>query len=231
MVLEETKTKAKRKTRIDIETWLPLFPGFYETLFDGDEDCEMDDINTNRRNKGLPDVEWEKINWDWEGYKTDVTKECVTFVEEKLKELFSARIRLIHEGVYSPKEYNFDNDAVNIKVVLSKKALFQIKLYLITNKVAYSNYLERYTSYDGFMSFHSNDYDRWITEYWDKIETNQHYMGSILEFIMRNEEITVNDMYEGIDTTYVNASNHLELSNGEDVEGYTPIDPNQTNLL
>lgn len=69
----------------------------------------------------------------------------------------------------------------------------------------YFGYLKRYKSCSGFISYYGYSFEEWIeythdfTDYSDKA----HYLGSVLEFICQNEEITEEAMYYSLE---VNAS-------------------------
>ena len=47
-----------------IETYLPLFPGFYGTIFEPYEDSEIDCINEVRKEKGLDEIRCSDRDWE-----------------------------------------------------------------------------------------------------------------------------------------------------------------------
>ena len=57
-----------------IETYLPVFTGFYETIFDSasHEDCEIYNINEDREKLKLEPVKWEDCKFDYKTYRADV---------------------------------------------------------------------------------------------------------------------------------------------------------------
>lgn len=171
------------------KTFLPLFPGFYNTFIDFDEmfDSEIYEINRNRESKGLPKI-WsgEVISGDkYKQYEIDVCKLYVTKVNEVFNKTFNTTIKISFESLYSPKEYNFSTDSINVAIEINKTNLKKL------NKLIREgfDYLEdwvydRYKSRSGFIPRHSNDFERWLdsddSEFW---LSSEHKVGAILELL------------------------------------------------
>ena len=176
----------KSKT-IKVSTWLPLFPGFYNTLYEPDETHELESLNEYRIEQGLPIL--ENANWDYQAYEEQVVDRACGYVKNKLLELDMVK-HMFMEKIVHPREYNFANDSVNIIVDACTE---QIMEYLKTHVEEFQDYLKRhYTSYDGFMS---NNVSDWME---DGCLEHQHMLGSILQFILQNEDSGDNnsmDMY------------------------------------
>ena len=204
--------------KIKVQTWLPVFPGFYGTIFEACEDAEIDDINDQRDYKCMKPVEYNEIEFDYEDYKIRVSQRCVEFIERELADVFKSKIVFEYECVSSPREYNFTNDSIHITAVISKSFLRELKRYLKRNEAKFAEYISRsYTSRSGFASFYSNSCHVWLTEYFNEIEDNKHYLGSLLQFVCENEDINEHDMLGFVcDETYLSASNYYELI-GEDI--------------
>ena len=102
----------------------------------------------------------------WEEYKQSTAKQCVSVIWNNLRNLhYVEEIEI--EKVCSPKFYNFSNDSINVKVTFSAENIRNIKNFIQENQEAWKKYLkETYTSYDGFISHHSNnsESDEWIVE-------------------------------------------------------------------
>jgi hypothetical protein len=171
---------------IKVDTWLPVFSGFYGTLWetDGDEESEVSEINYQRKEKGLKPVEWDAVKWDYEGYRQDVVKQVSVYVGNELEKAgFISALKF--QELRSPREYNFANDSVNIEIELSKKNTVKILSYLSEHKKEFSEYIsERYTSRSGFLSSYSNDAETWLN---GESVAHGHKLGSILHFILLNE--------------------------------------------
>jgi hypothetical protein len=137
-----------------IESYLPVFPGTYGTIFE--------------------DIDWEQID--------AVGDRCTSFINGHLTDL---GIVAVFQSVVSPKYYNFSNDSINVEYQF--ESLDKLVTYLIDNRTEFADYLkERYTSYDGFISHHSNDVDEWIQAFMFGGEI-AHKLGSALEFYLTNE--------------------------------------------
>lgn len=190
-----------------IETYLPVFTGFYGTVFEPDETQFLEENN----------VEWEDINWDNEGYQNDMAKACCDALNEKLSD-FVAGIKF--QGVWSPKEYNFRNDSINCEIVLLKTDVKAIKNYIFQNSALFKEYLrEQFTGYPGFIPFYSNDFEDWCeyTQTFTNYRDNSVYLGVVLEFICRNEEITCDDLHECARQHGVYEENYCSIKPKEEV--------------
>jgi hypothetical protein len=168
-----------------IKSYLPVFPGFYNTIFEVDEEPYIEEGKT-----------YNDYQWDYKAYEERVAKACVEWVEKELKKFVNA---IKFELVQSPREYNFANDSIYVEYSL--KSLRVVREYIRMNREEFRRYLnEHYTPYPGFIPSHSRNVDEWIKE-----ADNEHKFGSILNFILYNEmEDPERDMFDSIsDRSYV----------------------------
>lgn len=202
-----------------IETWLPCFSGFYGTIWqaDGDEAYELQHINDERANKGFAPIKWDDIKWDYDEYHLQVVKGIARRLEVDYLKPFVKDIKV--ERVVSPREYNFANDSANIIVTLCVANEKRILKYLSVHKDRWAQWLkDRYTSRSGFISSYPNYIDGFMQ---DEPLTHKHKLGSILDFIARNEanessnEDIEMDLYSNIEK-YLSAINYDELVNGKE---------------
>lgn len=186
---------------IKVDTWLPVFSGFYGTCWESDsmEEMEIQNINDNRKEKNLPSIDYDAIDWDYEGYRQDVCQSVTDAISGDLESL-----GMVHNTVYqklnSPREYNFANDSIDVQFILTGKNVANIKKYLKDHKTEFSKYLkERYTSYDGFFSHYSNAIEAWTGDLMGTL-TDAHKLGAVLNFILLNEEGPEyqRDVYESV---------------------------------
>lgn len=178
-----------------IETFLPVFPGFYGTIFEADTESELYSQN-QERDSLLPKLECDDLDFNNSEYENDVVKQCTSFIEDQLKPLgLVTAIRF--QSIDRPREYNFLNDSGNIEVDLTNKNIKAIKDYIYANRKNYEDYLERYKSCSGFISFYGHTFDKW-KEYTSNFSDypKAHYLGSILDFICQNEDFNSDMMYE-----------------------------------
>lgn len=170
-----------------IATYLPVFPGFYETLFDGEFDEESFSHFPKRFDL------WRYV--DWTAYRNHISKKCCDAIQKQFSEFIE---HIDFEYVYSPKEYNFHTDAIYCRIKPHGKKIHD---FIYDNEEAFKGYLlKRLTPYDGFMPFYSNQFSDWedYTYSFKKLGGKSFYLGFILEFIARQEEYGHSDLYKDI---------------------------------
>ncbi|AGO47678.1 hypothetical protein Phi4:1_gp141 [Cellulophaga phage phi4:1] len=169
-----------------IETYLPIFPGFYGTDFD----CNEEDQICEEEN-----LEYSEINWNYKDYRERVAIASCQIIEEYLKhDGFNFEFKF--QEVVSPREYNFVNDSINVEVILLKTEFNILIGYLKSNLSDFKEFLEEhYTSRSGFCSFYETAPEIWINEYLkpssDKYE---HCFGAVLGFYLINEGFTEDEL-------------------------------------
>ena len=163
-----------------IETWCPVFSGFYNTLGDCDQEDELNELSEEHGRE----IKWDDIEWDNRAYERDVSVKFVEVYASKIKEVFPSLVGIAHQAVVSPREYNFTNDGINIEVYCTPEFIPALKAYITSHKAKFEEYLhERYIGYDGFISHYPNHYEGWVSETKDFTELGNHYLGSILQFV------------------------------------------------
>ncbi len=172
---------------LKVNTWLPVFPGFYNSIFEPDETDEMYYINKERQEKGLSELDWNQFEWDYEEYQNNICLQCTDHVDGVLKDLDFAN-SVTFERLSYPQYYNFRNDSIDCEIEFTEKQLQAIYKYLETNADEFKEYIkDHYTSCSGFISSYSNDSEAWLYDF-DEIILDSHQCGAILDFVMRNED-------------------------------------------
>ena len=183
------------------ETYLPVFPGFYGTIFEADEERETESINDAREELSLEPIKDYDIEFDYEGYRQSVARKCCDFLSDNLSGLgFVSKITM--QMLRSPREYNFYNDAIDIVIEMDVKNRRAIQDYIYSHKEEFKKYLRsNYTSCSGFFSSYSNYFEDWDEETGNfyMFKNPGHYLGAILNFICECEEITGEQMYYSIE--------------------------------
>lgn len=167
-------------------TYLPIFPGFYGTSYEPDESNEISGIEDERKYNGLSELEnlWNIAKFDYEGYRESVGKSCVTFIFNILVNEMKIVKSIKFQSISSPREYNFANDSINIEVKFTEKQAKKIKSLIVKNFELFDAIIkENFTSYDGFISFYSNDSSKWLNDL-DNILEHQTQSATILEFLL-----------------------------------------------
>jgi hypothetical protein len=216
-----TNIKGKKSNGgIKIESYLPIFNGFYNTLFEANEEMYIEDP-----------YDYDDYEFNYKQYHLDVAKECVGAIEQELNHL-GLGISIKFQALDSPKEYNFRNDRIDVEYTLGADSLNKIHSYLLENKDAFSEYVkENYTSRSGFYSFHSNNVNEWL----DNIKNGtdlDHKLGAVLNFILQNENYTDSDLYDRIIGNVYLEADLKESSKGKEYAegGVIPNQKTDTNF-
>ena len=194
-----------------MKTYLPLFPGFYNTVFEPYEESEIECINELRYAKDLEPVAFEDINFDYDTYFSEMSEDCCYKVAEFLEGILDTKVSIKKEKLIRPRFYNYSNDSVNIDIDIDLRT---IQNYVINNLNPFEGYIEdRYTSRSGFISGYDNDHENWIRDLYSLDFDPSHKLGSILNFILENEGYTDFDLLDACsDCNNVYATNFDELT-------------------
>ena len=192
------------------QTWLPVFTGFYNTIFEPCDDMIEEDIKELDISQAKKDFLLNKVWLSLEYSRANTESEIETClnvtrtIERELKELDVIKSIKMEEMV-SPKFYNFSNDSINIVVVFTKKNVQTIKKIIASNAEKWSEYLlNHYKSYDGFMSSYDYYSDSKDWKDIDKCLEHKHKSGSILSFICQLNGIDEEMLFENnTDNSYL----------------------------
>ena len=106
---------------ISTKTWLPVFPGFYGTFFDGEGIYEQEiEYIHEEYDEDLAEVMESSLYTSkagqklWDDYQDSIARQCVQAIEKELSPEYVTSIKF--EEISSPKFYNFSNDSINIIV-------------------------------------------------------------------------------------------------------------------
>ena len=146
------------------------FPGFYESVFNGSDDFIDDELEVK---DGLDvdgvNVEYEYVDFD--KYKVDVSSKFMEVYVDTILEVLPDFIvedekfefEIIDGSVWvvSPKYYNYETDKCYCEVKTNIETLMLIKDYVLSMVGVDEYIVNHFTSYDGFISFLSNDVDYW----------------------------------------------------------------------
>ena len=163
-----------------VQTFLPVFNGFYNTLFENLIDNAVDKELNNT------DLDYDDFNFDFGSIMKEISKDAVSKIEKKLNEI-GIDCKIKFETLIRPREYNFINDSINIEIDF--KEFSQVIEILEQNFEKFSQYIkDNYTSRDGFISNHSSDSSDWIEDLKNDAENEAHKVGAVLDFILQQIE-------------------------------------------
>ena len=183
-------------------TWLPVFPGFYGTFFDGENmyEQEIDYIEEHVQPEALKQAMLDNMYNSnagsklWKDFIRSTARQCVKIIEAELKKLGFVE-SIVFEEISSLREYNFTNDSINIEVVFSAANLQAIRHFISEHFAQWKEYLKAtYTSYDGFISHHGNQPgdEEWFV---DNALLDRHNAGSVLKFLCGENGINSEMLY------------------------------------
>lgn len=191
-LLKKAQKNQAKKNLKTVETWLPIFPGFYETGFDlsdfeiervvEQEESEYIEYFSELHEAGIPQRYFNEHLWSYIDF-SNCFKDAAESLCNHLKYLDNTGIinEVEFQKICSPKYYNFSNDSINCKITFNAKNLQE---YINKNKESFKEYIEeRYTSRSGFSSFYSNDVNNWMSV----SDYGEHEVGSVLQFVLLND--------------------------------------------
>ena len=184
-----------------VQTFLPVFNGFYNTLFENilDNATEFAIDNYNEQNNTL--LNYDDFNFNFDSIMQEICKDAVIKIEEKLNEI-GINCTINFETLVSPREYNFSNDSINIEINFKKFS--QVIEILDQNYDSFSEYIKHnYTSCSGFISSFSSYASDWMEDLRQDAENETHKVGAVLDFILQEiEEYKDEDLYYDLCDNY-----------------------------
>ena len=217
---------------VKIATWLPVFPGFYNTLFDPDFENELCYLKDQGELPDDADSGDLLEGWDNASYEHAVCKRICECLVNPRHKYFPAEAGIVGcelEKIVSPKQYNFSNDSANVtfEIEMEKFAPW-IRAYLKSHAKEWEDYLiAHYRSRSGFISYYPHTPDEWqpfidaMLDGGEMPETHgwhsrgipsEHLLGRLLEFYLETEvsEPDLKMYYDVGDCVYVGEFIDLE---------------------
>ena len=98
-----------------METYLPLFKGFYGSFFESEIDFqtnqEIERINQQR--EGLHPISFDNLEIDYHKCNLEYCRQFTDFVESELNSN-GIECKIVFQALNSPREYNFTNDSIAV---------------------------------------------------------------------------------------------------------------------
>jgi len=184
-------------------TWMPIFPGFYGTIFE----CYIDEwslwdnpdsVDSEIKSYVL-DIMWDK--YDHGKRERTVATLFIEYINDILKEN-DINAAFTFQKVVSPRYYNFTNDSVNVSLDVSLDAWNGIVRDIRSKYLSlFTDYIKgHYTSYDGFISHYTNNVNEWLEWISDinECENTSHVIGAVMDFYIQaisDDDDIITDSY------------------------------------
>jgi len=160
-----------------LNSYLPYFPGFYESVFDPDfkmEDVLYESLNNTSEllkinfqlSKKYSDFIVENICQciDYNNYQIDICHKIIEYFNS-LKFPLGIKAEWEFIKLDSPKEYNFSNDNIDCNLFISTNDIKKAVNYILEHQTEFQEFLtEVYKSRNGFLSYHSHFVSDWLNE-------------------------------------------------------------------
>jgi len=227
----------KENENITKELYINVFYGFYESMFCNSDqfiDYEVEDKNILLDKYSFLNENDIEVNYNFENfenYKNDISKEFSNLYLKLIKDLLPNDIienpqfllELKDSYIDSPKYYNYRTDKNGLFLKTNYTTLNLIKNYVLSFENMENYIHKKNSSYDGFISFLSNDYNYWINKPIEKYECNE--LSFLFDNIIIQNDNKCNDLIF-----------NLNYECYENTEVYNYVDPyveynNKTILL
>ena len=177
-----------------VQTFLPVFNGFYNTLFEDILDNATDNAIEWYNEDNNNSLNYDNFDFDFITLQSEICRDAVLKIEEKLNEI-GINCTIKYDTLISPREYNFSNDSINIEINFKKFS--QVIEILEQNFYSFTQYIkDNYTSCSGFISSYSSYSSDWIKDLRENAENEAHKVGAALDFILQEiEEYKDEDLY------------------------------------
>ena len=175
------------------DTYLPILSSFDACLWEFDIECVNNDIIYTREENGLYSaIDKDDINIDYENYEINIAKQVCDIIQNNMSDYIN-KIDF----------QNIQKNSVNINIDINENLIAD---FIYKNKAEFIEYLKNhYTSYDGFLSHYSHYFETWEvdTKNFTDFSFNEHYLGSVLQFISNILDITEFNLYDDIEFDYL----------------------------
>jgi hypothetical protein len=189
--------------KVNIE--LPFFPGFYESDL---KNCDTaywaikEELDYYQRDCDTPCKELTEDDFEFrdEDYEREVRENWAAAWKENAPEIV---LSLENVTMSSPRYYNFENDRLYADIELADNWQDEMRHFIALNYDWLKDRIyDDWTSYDGFMSFMSNDVDKWENFLFN--EQDVRYISTMLGYMMYmyNKEIRNDLVMSALDDVY-----------------------------
>ena len=180
-----------------LETIVPFFPGFYNSELDWMIDQEIEGEMEDR------ELSYEDIeeNLDYPKAREEIAKQWLNRFNVE------TGFNLEYVAIDSPREYNFTTDRLVANIPLED--IQKAREIAENNEADFQQYLhDKFTSYDGFCSYYSNNMEEWKELVTEDLDCNEAMTYLAVACLMGNSERELLDSIHGHSSVY-EAANHV----------------------
>ena len=209
------------KTINKYKTFLPMFEGFNDDSnlnFNYVFDSEIYNINANRKENNLNEININDFEINYTKYKSHIVKKLCKTVENEILNRLSLKLNILFEDLIL-----IENDVietVKITIEIDNENLNQLTKLINENK----SYIAYRIESDFENTNHSNNINDWLNiEHKDYYLTNEENLNTILELLFTDEiyySDVSNKMLENFD---LNITDYLKFDY-EELRTYVMID-------
>ena len=187
---------------------LPLFTGFYDSIFCQYESWYESELDYLTSEQGMTDETATDYldKCDTSKCNADMSETIAHKFEEIFNDTFKTKIEIEFTNLESPQYYNFSTDKILASITFNYGEILEL---ILDNKQAFEKFLkDNFTSYDGFFSSYSNDFNDWnfpnLSEF-DEVE-----MWTIFAFLCDLESLDSWSLYNYCDDLSEDFINNVE---------------------
>lgn len=165
------------------------FSGFYQGIWDISENEHVKIHDHFSSEYGLNHLQL-KDEWSFgPEYKDDVISMYAEGYIEMVNRILETNIKYVGRHLWQPRDYNYGNDEIYCHVEIEDYDALIKYLIELANDERYRSYIieaikRNHTSYPGFMSFMSNEFDEWCNiELLDS--DNNHYLAYFIAYLVQ----------------------------------------------
>ena len=184
-----------------VQTFLPVFNGFYNTIFENILDNATDNAIEYHNEQNNTSLNYDDFDFNFNSIQKEICKDAVSKIEDELNEI-GIICTIKYENLVSPREYNVMNDSINVEINFKKFS--QVIEILEQNYDLFTQYIkDNYTSCSGFISSYSSYSSDWMEDLRENGENETHKVGAVLEFILQEiEEYKPENLYYDLCENY-----------------------------
>lgn len=172
---------------IQAKIQLPIFSGFYETIYDYTLDAYLERNYSAINQDEMDENEFEIVMYSDED-KLDARNSIAKSITKNFIELTNQHLNLLLDlefvEMYSPREYNFSTDQIICNLKLTQEQYTTIINKLKEKQEEFQKYLTKYfTSSDGYVVFVSNKVKDWLVDF-NNLQRPEGQLSEMLEFLI-----------------------------------------------